>query len=210
MSMHQPGPQRKNKYANWHACKRCGLRLSYTAKSGYTGESRAIGADPPHVAAAQEEPKMIYSIDNMNEKIFNGKLMEVRGRGLVQSGGAGRTTVEIKANEKLGKWLMGAQASTAETPPGAMTSGSMAPTTPVQPLETPRQRSTTPTRSPTPQRSSTAAPKMAPGFKMKKELEHQHVEEAQSSPASWEAVGPHATVPETVEIQDSSEEETRG
>ena len=45
---------------------------------------------------------------------------------------------------------------------------------------------------------------MAPGFKMKKELEHQHVEEAQSSPASWEAVGPHATVPETVEIQDSS------
>ena len=73
MGMHVPGPQRKNKFASWHAC---GLRLSYTAKNGYTGESRSIGADPQHVAAAQEELKMVYS---MNETIFTGKLMEIRG-----------------------------------------------------------------------------------------------------------------------------------
>ena len=79
------------------------------AKNGYTGESRSIGADPQHVAATQEELKMVYSVDNMNEKIFTGKLMEIRGRGLVQTGGAGRTTLDIKANEKMGKWLMGAE-----------------------------------------------------------------------------------------------------
>ena len=87
---------RQNKYAKWHACKRCGLRLSYTTKGTYQGETRAIGPDPLHVEAAQLELKEQHAPMNMNEKIFNGKLMEIRGRGLVQTGGAGRTTVEIK------------------------------------------------------------------------------------------------------------------
>ena len=104
--MHTPGPMRQNKYAKWHACKRCGLRLSYTTKSTYQGETRAIGPEPQYVEAAQQELKAQYAPANMNQKIFNGKLMELRGRGLVQTGGAGRTTVQVRADEPLGKYLM--------------------------------------------------------------------------------------------------------
>ena len=128
--MHTPGPMRQNKYAKWHACKRCGLRLSYTTKGTYQGETRAIGPDPLHVEAAQLELKEQYAPMNMNEKIFNGKLMEIRGRGLVQTGGAGRTTVEIKANEPLGKYLMEGY-NTVE--PGMAST-----TTPTMPTPTPR------------------------------------------------------------------------
>jgi len=34
---------RQNKYAKWHACKRCDLRPSYLAKGPYQGETRAVG-----------------------------------------------------------------------------------------------------------------------------------------------------------------------
>lgn len=65
---------------------------------------------------------------NMNEKIFNGKLMEIRGRGLVHSGRAGRTTVMVKADERLGKLLM---EGTGTTEPG--TASTTMPTMPTMP-----------------------------------------------------------------------------
>lgn len=104
--MHLPEPMRQNRYAKWHACKRCGLRLSYVAKGTYEGETRAIGPEPAHVEAAQIELAQQASKANMNEKIFNGKPMEIRGRGLGQTGGAGRSTVMVKADKRLGKILM--------------------------------------------------------------------------------------------------------
>ena len=45
----------------------------------------------------------------MTEKVFNGKLMELRGRTLVETGGQGRTSVQVRADEKLAEALMASQ-----------------------------------------------------------------------------------------------------
>ena len=71
-----------------------------------TGETRAIGPQPEVVEIAQMELQEIYQAKEMNEKIFNGKLMELKGRSLVENGGHGRTTVQVRADEKLGEALM--------------------------------------------------------------------------------------------------------
>ena len=173
--MHLPGALRQNKYARWHACKRCGLRLSYVVKGTYQGETRAIGPEPTHVEAAQMELAQQYAKANMNEKIFNGKLMEIRGRGLVHSGGAGRTTVMVKADERLGKTLM---AGTGTTEPGmasttmpTMPGTTATPTTPTTVPETPEVQ---PEFQPEPRTPVTtkAKPKAPPAalLRVKKEL----------------------------------------
>ena len=108
---HKPGKDKSNKSATWQSCDRCGLRLKYVTKAKATGETRAIGPPPDQVAAAQMELQLVYDADQMNEKIFNGKLMELRGRQLVQKGGRGRTTVQVRADEKLAEAMM---ASTCE------------------------------------------------------------------------------------------------
>ena len=47
-----------------------------------------------------------FKAHEINEKIFNGKLMEIRGRSLVETRGRGRTTAQVRADEKLGEALM--------------------------------------------------------------------------------------------------------
>ena len=98
---------------------------------------------------------MEFAPTDMNEKIFQGKLMEVKGRELVNSHGAGRTTVQVRADERLGQLMMdeppktkGAKAKSAATPPIPEEHiAEMAPPTSRTP-KTPSRRSTSPTRTP--------------------------------------------------------------
>ena len=98
---------------------------------------------------------MEFAPTDMNEKIFQGKLMEVKGRELVNSHGAGRTTVQVRADERLGQLMMseppktkGARAKSAATSPIPEEHiAEMAPPTSRTP-KTPSRRSTSPTRTP--------------------------------------------------------------
>ena len=99
-------------------CGHCGLRLRYTTKGSGTGDYRAIGPPPDQVEQAQMELQETFKAHEINEKIFNGKLMEIRGRSLVEtrqgaSNGAG------PADEKLGEALMAS--STCHQSQGPMT-----------------------------------------------------------------------------------------
>ena len=60
-----------------------------------------------------------FKAHEINEKIFNGKLMEIRGRSLVETRGRGRTTVQVRADEKLGEALMAS--ATCHQSQGSMT-----------------------------------------------------------------------------------------
>ena len=112
---HVPGPQRTNKYAAWQACNHCGLRLRYSTKGAGTGDTRAIGPPPDQVELAQQELMESFQAHEVTEKIFNGKLLEIRGRTVVETRGRGRTTVQVRANEALGEALMaGASCSPAK------------------------------------------------------------------------------------------------
>ena len=70
------GRERSNRYALWTACSRCGLRLTYVAKGRHQGDTRAV-----------EPPRELVLPTQANEKIFQGKLMEVKGRELVNTHG---------------------------------------------------------------------------------------------------------------------------
>ena len=100
-------------------CGHCGLRLRYTTKGSGTGDYRAIGPPPDQVEQAQMELQETFKAHEINEKIFNGKLMEIRGRSLVETRGRGRTTVQVRADEKLGEALMAS--STCHQSQGPMT-----------------------------------------------------------------------------------------
>ena len=214
--MHLPGPMRQNKYAKWHACKRCDLRPSYLAKGPYQGETRAVGPEPAHVEAAQMELAQQYAKANMNEKIFNGKLMEIRGRGLVHSGEAGRTTVMVKADERLRKLLM---EGTGTTEPGtASTTMPAMPTTPTMPTTTtpvPETPDVQPEFSPelrtpvTP--ASKAKAKPAPKALQRVKMEPVEPPVEPAAAASTPAEGPPKEIP-TFEVDDvltiSSERES--
>ena len=155
MGAHKPGRERSNQYALWTACSRCGLRLSYVAKGRHQGDTRAVGPPRDLVIQAQEELRVEFAPTDMNEKIFQGKLMEVKGRELVNSHGAGRTTVQVRADERLGQLMMneppkakGAKAKSAATSPIPEEHiAEMAPPTSRTP-KTPSRRSTSPTRTP--------------------------------------------------------------
>ena len=123
MGAHKPGRERSNQYALWTACSRCGLRLTYVAKGRYQGDTRAVGPPRELVIQAQEELRVEFAVMDMNEKIFQGKLLE-KGRELVNSRGAGRTNVQVRADERLGQLMMNepprttsAKAKSAVTPP---------------------------------------------------------------------------------------------
>ena len=105
--MHKAGKEKSNQYAVWQSCTRCGLRLRYVNKSVYQGDTRAIGPPTDLVLQAQTELQRDFEARQMTEKIFNGKLMEVKGRNLVMSGGRGRMSVQVRADERLGRWMMG-------------------------------------------------------------------------------------------------------
>ena len=113
---HIAGNRKGNQHAAWVSCKRCGLRMSYEAKGTMTGQYRSLGAPPEMIAMAQEELRMSFAPSEMNEKIFAGKLLELRGRTLVASRGHGTTQVHVKANENRGKALLAETSISAASP----------------------------------------------------------------------------------------------
>ena len=188
-----PGKDKSNKSATWQSCERCGLRLKYVTKGKATGESRAIGPPPDQVEAAQLELAQIYDVDQMNEKIFNGKLMELRGRRLVETRGRGRTTVQVRADEKLGEALMASTCSKGYTMdkepnmkknmPKAASKAAAAPSTPTR------------TTSPTP-----STPRMRSPLVKKETVNAETMANMRPTPAP--------TVPEDEVIMVDSEEES--
>lgn len=106
---HLPGRVRSNQHASWQTCKKCGLRLAYTAKRGMQGEYRSLGPTPELVREAQLELQAIYTAVEMNEQIFQGKVMEIKGRQVVASRGAVKPVIEVKANTAEGKEIVESQ-----------------------------------------------------------------------------------------------------
>lgn len=85
------------------------------------------------VMQAQDELQQVYTAAEMNDKIFMGKVMEIKGRNLVTNRGQGSTSVMVKANEKLGQAMLNtpvpkAKAKAAATP--SMTSTRLRSTSP--------------------------------------------------------------------------------
>ena len=102
VAAHIPGNRKGNQHAVWVSCKRCGLRMGYEFKGQMTGQYRSLGAPPEMIAMAQEELRQNFAASEMNEKIFAGKLLELRGRTLVANRGQGTTQVDVKANQNPG------------------------------------------------------------------------------------------------------------
>ena len=104
----------------------------------------------------------------MNEKIFSGKLMELKGRSLVENGGHGRTTVQVRADEKLGEALMSSSSrgttrtsekgygTSMETPPPKSTSP-IKPTSKTEPKKKVEKMATSPSTA-TPATASPMTP----------------------------------------------------
>ena len=111
------------------------------------GESRTVGPAPEIVAMAQDELQQIYQPTEMNEKIFQGKVLEIKGRSLVMSRGQGSLQVHIRADQPRGRDLLG------ETTSRTMPTAAYAPRTP---------STRTPPSAPTPTRSRSTSP--SPSF----------------------------------------------
>jgi len=73
-----------------------------------------VGPDPAVLDAALEELQAIYNEDQVNEKVVQGKIMEVQGRSLVTTG-QGSTSTHVKMSQKLGKLLMAPKSRAAPT-----------------------------------------------------------------------------------------------
>ena len=155
---HQSGREKNNQYARWTSCKTCGLRLSYVVKTKGHGESRSVGPAPELVAMAQEELQQVYQPVEMNEKIFMGKVMEIKGRSLVMQRGQGSLQVEIRADQPRGRNLLGEAAPT--TGYQRRSQSTTATTTPMPTTPTPAPQ--TPTRSTRATRSVSPTPSFAP------------------------------------------------
>lgn len=111
------GREKSNQFASWTSCKRCGLRLSYVVKTSRGhGESRTVGPAPEIVAMAQDELQQIYQPTEMNEKIFQGKVLEIKGRSLVMSRGQGSLQAHIRADQPRGRDLLGETTSRSTSP----------------------------------------------------------------------------------------------
>lgn len=91
---HKPGQNRANQYASWTSCSACGLRLVYQGKKGYGGESRQMGPEPHLVRLAMESLAEEIPAQVCTEKIFTGKIMEVKGR-LLQMGLTNRMAINL-------------------------------------------------------------------------------------------------------------------
>lgn len=146
------GRTRSNQWSTWTACKRCGLRLSYVAKRGMVGEYRTLGSQVELVQRAQEELRQEFTAAEMTEKIFHGKIMEVKGREIVATRGQAVRETEIRANTGQGRAVVENQTMGYVAPKPKPKPKALHPTT--------RTRPTTRTVSPTP---STATPGAASG-----------------------------------------------
>lgn len=73
MGNHKIGKTRTNQYGSWTSCARCGLRTSYKAKEGQTGQHRQAGPDLHVINIATEELKQTMGSDQCTEKVMNGK-----------------------------------------------------------------------------------------------------------------------------------------
>ena len=192
------GKEKSNQYARWTSCKRCGLRLSYVVKTKGHGETRSVGPAPELVAMAQDELQQIYQPVEMNEKIFMGKVMELKGRSLVMSRGQGSLQLEIRADQPRGKALLGEETTTGTTGyPRRSQSTTMAPTTPTAPA-TPT-RSTRATRSVSPTPSFAASEVLATAAAKAK---------AKAAPAPSLPVMEVPEVPQVMEIHSDGESPT--
>lgn len=77
---HKSVKSRSNQYAQWTACEKCALRLSYVSKGKMEGAYRQMGPEPHLIRLALEELQQSVPPENCTEKIVNGKLMEVKGK----------------------------------------------------------------------------------------------------------------------------------
>ena len=94
---------------------------------------------------AQQELNAIYDAAQMNETIFAGKLMEIKGRMLVASG-TGSTVVNVRADSRLGRTLLAGEPSAPmETPGGTTTTPTAKPKAAPPAGGVTRARSATPT-----------------------------------------------------------------
>ena len=161
---HLRGRERSNQYGKWTTCTKCGLRLSYETKVKGHGETRSLGVTPELVTAAQEELQLIYQANEMNEKIFQGKVLEIKGRQLVTNRGQGSLKTEIRADDPRADALLAASTTTgtmptrSTTPPATPTRSTTAPTSRRSPT-TPTPMPSTPTRT---TRSLSPSPSLAP------------------------------------------------
>ena len=121
MGAHSAGRQKSNKHAMWQTCLKCGLRLMYSTKGTAEGLSRSVGPLPEHVQAAQNELSSIYTLDTMNEKIFLGKLMEIKGRVMVASNGGSVPNLDIRARSRTGQALLASTPAGTVPPPTVAT-----------------------------------------------------------------------------------------
>eukprot|EP00435_Cladocopium_sp_Y103_P016634 s3724_g4.t1 len=72
----------------------------------HQGDTRSVGPPSGLVHMAQEELQVLFNAEEVTEKIFQGKLMEIKGRNLVATG-RGTMAVNVRADERMGKWMMG-------------------------------------------------------------------------------------------------------
>lgn len=154
---HSPGKEKSNQYSTWVSCKKCGLRLSYKVKAsrGGHGETRSLGGPPEHVQLAQQELAQIYDAADMNEKIMLGKIMEIKGRQLLHTRGQCSAKLDVKANDRRGKEMLGQETAgytagptPSTTMPGTASTGTPTPRTPTPAPTTPPR--TTRSVSPSP------------------------------------------------------------
>lgn len=102
---HVPGRTRSNQHATWQTCQKCALRLSYHTKNGMEGEHRQMGPHPHLVSLAQEALQKEMDVSQVDEKVFNGKLMELKGKmlqqGLTQTMAVNMTLEEYRQRLRL-------------------------------------------------------------------------------------------------------------
>lgn len=89
---------RTNQHATWEVCQKCGLRMKYTGKKGYSGEHRSMGPDPRMMTVVLEELQKEFEPALVNEKIVTGRLMEMQGRAL-QAGLTNRAAYNMTLTE---------------------------------------------------------------------------------------------------------------
>lgn len=152
---HVAGRPKSNQWATWTACKRCGVRLSYVAKRGMVGEYRSLGSQVALVQVAQVELQREFTSAEMTDKIFQGKIMEVKGREIVATRGQAARETEIRANTRQGQAIVENQTMGYVTPKSKPKSKpKAAPTT--------LRRPTTRAVSPTPSTTAPGTPRTSP------------------------------------------------
>ena len=208
---HRAGRERQNQYAVWQACQRCGLRLRYLSKTPHQGETRSVGPPAGMVAQAQEELQQEFNASEVTEKIFQGKLMEIKGRNLVATG-RGTMAVNVRADERMGRWMLGEEEEpTCGYQRQMATPKKAAPETP----EKGARGSTTPARTPSQEAIPTGAAvvvmpkaKVAP-MRVKKEKTDQDKGNDQKAAVVTPILASHICSDSEIEVISSDEEKEK-